>query len=111
MEMRHKDETGQGSRVAVVCAPRTGVPCAVLVGARGTRTLQPSEKSNDRDAGQLDTFFFYGNKSVFLHLKSVFLHLGTEEEHGVPNLSSDLPPNQFRVSQLLPPLRGWNPEG
>lgn len=29
----------------------------------------------------------------------------------MPNLPSDLPPNQFRASQLLPPLRGWNPGG
>ena len=102
MEMRHKDsKRGQVAERR----RRTGAPRAVLVGARGTRTLQPSGKSNSRDARQLDTFFFYGNKSVFLHLKP------PEEEHGVPNLSSDLPPNQFRASQLLPPLRGWNPEG
>lgn len=85
--------------MAVVCAPRTGVPCAVLVGARGTRTLQPSEKSNDRDAGQLDTFFFMATKAFSFISKAFSFIWAPRRNTGCPTfLQTCSPTNSESLS-------------
>lgn len=81
-----------------------GSECAAPAGARGTRTLRPSEKSNGKETGQLYTYLIV-MKELFLYLKPpVGVKRVCQPLLGLPRL------NRFRVfSKLLPQPRGWPP--
>lgn len=82
-----------------------GSECAAPAGARGTRTLRPSEKSNGEETGQLYTYLIV-IKELFLYLKPpVGVKRVCQPFLGLPHL------NQFRVfSKLLLRPRDWTPE-